>query len=77
MRDAEDEDALLARDETPEHPAGAASGVLPVRAASATGDVAGVGEPEAVAAVEAESEATAPTPEDEPAEGPSAGTDRT
>ena len=69
MRDAEDEDALLPRDalEADVAPTGH---LPPVRAATPTGDVAGVGEPETVAAVEVRSEATAPTPEGEPAEDP-------
>jgi hypothetical protein len=69
MRDAEDEDALLARDGVDADGASSVN-IPPVREAAPTGDVAGVGEPEAVAAVEAESEATAPTPDDEPAEAP-------
>jgi hypothetical protein len=71
MRDAEDEDALLAHDEVDAEVAPTVN-IPPVRAATPTGDVAGVGEPETVAAVDAESEATAPSPHGEPAEEPRA-----
>ena len=71
MRDAEDEDALLGHDGVAADVAPTVN-IPPVRAATPTGDVAGVGEPETVAAVEAESEATAPTPHGEPAEDPRA-----
>ncbi|MBC9823095.1 hypothetical protein [Terrabacter sp. MAHUQ-38] len=79
MPDAQDEDALLARSEALDAPAdgkgpdvgvGATMNIPPVPSATASGDVAGVGKPETVAAVEAESEAKAPTPADEAAEDP-------
>ena len=68
IRDAQDEDALLATDEghvapEAEDPRPDSRDVPPVRSATRAGDVAGVGEPETVAAVEAQSEATAPTPD--------------